>query len=207
MHFLIIDDHPIIRQSLGLALRAHFPEAGLTEADSAKAAVARFPEKKWAVILLDLDLPDRSGIDLLRDARALAPASPVLVFSGRNEAEYGRRVLAAGAMGFLSKMSTPAQIETAVRRVLAGHKHISPDLAEQLVGSPSAAAVLHEALSDRELEVLRLIAAGLSPTDAAARLGLSIKTVSTYRARILEKLGLRTTADLIRYAVDHHIAG
>ena len=205
MHFLIIDDHPLIRQSLGLALRAHFPDAGLAEADSAKAAVARFPEKKWAVILLDLDLPDRSGIDLLRDARALAPASPVLVFSGRNEAEYGRRVLAAGAMGFLSKMSTPAQIETAVRRVLAGHKHISPDLAEQLIGtSPKAAP--HEALSDRELEVLRLFAAGLSPTDAAARLNLSIKTVSTYRARILEKLGLRTTADLIRYAVDHHIA-
>ena len=205
MHFLVIDDHPIVRQSLGLTLRALFPGADLTEADSAKAAVARFPEKKWSVILLDLDLPDRSGIDLLRDARALAPASPVLVFSGRNEAEYGRRVLAAGAMGFLSKMSPPALIETAVRRVLAGHKHISPDLAEQLIGtSPKAAP--HEALSDRELEVLRLFAAGLSPTDAAARLNLSIKTVSTYRARILEKLGLRTTADLIRYAVDHHIA-
>lgn len=206
MHFLIIDDHPIIRQSLGLVLRSLFPGAELCEADSAKAAVNRFAEKKWSVILLDLDLPDRSGLDLLRDARSLAPASPVLVFSGRNEAEYGRRVLAAGAMGFLSKMSTPAQIETAVRRVLAGHKHISPDLAEQLVG-PAPGAAPHEALSDRELEVLRLFAAGLSPTDTAARLGISIKTISTYRARILEKLGLRTTADLIRYAVDHHIAG
>ncbi len=206
MHFLIIDDHPIIRQSLGVALRALFPGAELTEADSAKAAVARFAEKKWAVILLDLDLPDRSGLDLLRDAQSLAPGSPVLVFSGRNEVDYGRRVLAAGAMGFLSKMSTPVQIETAVRRVLAGRKHISPDLAEQLVG-PARGAARHEALSDRELEVLRLCAAGLSPTDIAARLSLSIKTVSTYRARILEKLGLRTTADLIRYAVDHHIAG
>lgn len=205
MHFLIIDDHPIIRQSLGLVLRALFPGAELCEADSARAAVARFPEKKWSVILLDLDLPDRSGLDLLRDARSLAPDSPVLVFSGRNEAEYGRRVLAAGARGFLSKLSPPPQIETAVRRVLAGHKHISPDLAEQLAGP--AAAAPHDALSDRELEVLRLFAAGLSPTDAAARLNLSIKTVSTYRARLLEKLALRTTADLIRYAVDHHLAG
>ncbi len=206
MHFLIIDDHPIIRQSLGLVLRSLFPGAELCEADSAKAALGRLPEKKWSVILLDLDLPDRSGLDLLRDVRALAPGSPVLVFSGRNEADYGRRVLAAGAMGFLSKMSSPPQIETAVRRVLAGHKHISPDLAEQLVG-PAAGAALHAALSDRELEVLRLFAAGLSPTDAAARLSLSIKTVSTYRTRLLEKLGLRTTADLIRYAVDHQLTG
>lgn len=206
MHFLVIDDHPIIRQSLGAVLRELFPGAELAEADSAKAAVARFAERNWAVILLDLDLPDRSGIDLLRDARSLAPGSPVLVFSGRNEAEYGRRVLTAGAMGFLSKLSTPVQIETAVRRVLAGRKHISPDLAEQLVGADLAAAP-HEALSDRELEVLRLFAAGLGPTDAAARLAISIKTVSTYRARLLEKLGLSTTADLIRYAVDHHLAG
>jgi len=206
MHFLVIDDHPIIRQSVRMTLLALFPGAELTEADSAKVALARFAEKKWTVILLDLDLPDRSGLDLLRDARSLAPASPVLVFSGRNESEYGRRVLAAGAMGFLSKMSGPAQIETAVRRVLAGHKHISPDLAEQLVGSPTTATP-HDALSERELEVLRLCASGLSPTDIADRLGLSIKTVSTYRARILEKLGLRTTAELIRYAVDHHLAG
>ena len=119
------------------------------------------------------------------------------------------RVLAAGAMGFLTKLSSPAQIEAAVRRVLSGRKHISPDLAESIIGHPQtgAGAPPHAALSARELEVLRLYATGVAPAGIAQRLKISAKTVSTYRTRILEKLELGTTADLIRYAVEHHLAG
>lgn len=208
MNFLLIDDHPIIRESLGLTLRTQFPGATITEAASAKEALAALPGRRWAVVLLDLDLPDRSGLDLLRDVQNLASEAPVLVFSGRSEAEFGRRVLAAGAQGFLSKLSTPAEIEAAVRRVLSGRKHISPDLAESMVGHPQPVdgAPPHAALSTRELEVLRLYATGVAPADIAQRMKISAKTVSTYRTRILEKLALDTTADLIRYAVQHRLA-
>ena len=208
MNFLLIDDHPIIRESLRLTLGALFPRAELSEAASAGEAMRVLPTRPWAVIVLDLDLPDRSGLDLLKDVQVLASGAPVLVFSGRSEAEYGRRMLAAGAMGFLSKLSTAAQIEAAVRRVLSGRKHISPDLAESIIGHPQtlAGAPPHAALSARELEVLRLYANGVAPAGIAQRLKISAKTVSTYRTRILEKLELGTTADLIRYAVQHHLA-
>lgn len=208
MNFLLIDDHPIIRESLGLTLRTQFPRATITEAASAKEALAALPGRPWSVVLLDLDLPDRSGLDLLRDVQNLAPDAPVLVFSGRSETEFGRRVLAAGAQGFLSKLSPPAEIEAAVRRVLSGRKHISPDLAESLAGPArtAAGAPPHAALSTRELEVLRLYATGVAPADIAQRMKISAKTVSTYRTRLLEKLQLQTTAALIRYAVQHRLA-
>ena len=209
MNFLLIDDHPIIRESLRLTLGALFPRAELSEATSAKEALRVLPTRRWAVIMLDLDLPDRSGLDLLKDVQGLAPEAPVLIFSGRNETENGRRVLAAGAMGFLSKLAPSSEIETAVRRVLSGRKHISPDLAESIIGHPQtlAGAPPHATLSDRELEVLRLYAAGVAPAAIAQRLKISVKTVSTYRTRILEKLELGSTADLIRYAVQHQLAG
>ncbi len=208
MNFLLIDDHPIIRESLGLTLRMQFPSAIITEAATAKDAMAALPGRRWSVVLLDLDLPDRSGLDLLKDVRNLAPGTPVLIFSGRSEAEYGRRVLAAGAMGFLSKLTPAPEIAAAVRRVLSGRKHISPDLAESIIGHPQTAdgAPPHATLSTRELEVLRLYATGVAPADIAQRLKISAKTVSTYRTRILEKLALGTTADLIRYAVQHQLA-
>lgn len=207
MNFLLIDDHPIIRESLGLTLRTQFPSATITEAASAKEALAALPSRRWAVVLLDLDLPDRSGLDLLRDVQNLASEAPVLVFSGRSETEFGRRVLAAGAQGFLSKLSAPAEIEAAVRRVLSGRKHISPDLAESLIGRGQSADETspHAALSTRELEVLRLYATGVAPADIAQRMKISAKTVSTYRTRLLEKLQLQTTAALIRYAVQHRL--
>ena len=206
MNFLLIDDHPIIRESLRLTLGTLFPEVDIAEATTAAEAMRVLPARRWAVIILDLDLPDRSGLDLLKDVQGLAPGAPVLVFSGRSEAEFGRRVLAAGAMGYLSKLSNAAQIEVAVRRVLSGRRHISPDLAESLVGRGQATAPPHETLSARELEVLRLYAVGAAPGDIARRLKISAKTVSTYRTRILEKLALATTADLIRYAVQHRLA-
>lgn len=208
MDFLLIDDHPIIRESLRLTLGALFPRAELSEAASAHEAMRVLPSRPWTIILLDLDLPDRSGLDLLRDVQSLAPAAPVLVFSGRSEAEFGRRVLAAGAQGFLSKLSSPGEIAAAVRRVLSGHKHISADLAESMLGHPAPAsgAPPHAALSARELEVLRLYASGVAPADIAQRLRISAKTVSTYRTRLLEKLALATTADLIRYALQHRLA-
>ena len=208
VNFLLIDDHPIIRESLRLTLGALFPRAELSEAASAGEAMRVLPTRRWAVIVLDLDLPDRSGLDLLKDVQNLAPDAPVLVFSGRGEGEYGRRVLATGAMGFLSKLSTAAQIEAAVRRILSGHKYISPDLAESIIGHPQTMDGVppHAALSSRELEVLKLYATGVAPAGIAQRLKISAKTVSTYRTRILEKLELGSTADLIRYAVQHHLA-
>ncbi len=208
MDFLLIDDHPIIRESLRLTLGALFPRAEISEAASAREAMRVLPTRPWVIILLDLDLPDRSGLDLLHDVQSLAPAAPVLVFSGRSEAEFGRRVLAAGAQGFVSKLSPPEEIHSAIRRVLSGRKHISPDLAENLIGQPSSAngAPPHAALSAREMEVLRLYATGAPPADIAQRLRISAKTVSTYRTRLLDKLALTTTADLIRYALQHRLA-
>lgn len=205
MRFLLIDDHPIVRDALKQLLLQLYSGASIAEAASAREAMEVLPQKRWDVIFLDISLPDRSGLDLVRDLQSLAPDVPILVFSGMREEEFGERMLKSGAWGFLPKCSTMSELETAVQRVRSGKKYISPDLAAKLMESAihPMPETPHEALSARELEVLRLIGAGDAVSEIAARLSISVKTVSTYRTRMLEKLGLRNTAGLIRYVLKH----
>lgn len=205
MRFLLIDDHPIVRDGFKRLLLHSFQGATVEEAANAREAVALISRGRWDVVFLDIDLPDRSGLDLLHDLRTLAPEAPVLVVSGRLEEEFGERALKAGAMGFLQKASMMEEVLTAVRRVRLGKKYISPELASRLLenslkpGDKSA----HDALSAREFEVLRMLGEGRTVSEIAAVLNLNVKTVSTYRTRVLEKLGLHNTAEIIRYALQH----
>ncbi len=205
MRFLLIEDHPLVREGLKRLLTHTFPEGTVKEAADAREAMEQVASGPWDVIFLDIDLPDRSGLDVLHDLRNVAPASPVLILSGMLEEQFGERALEEGAAGFLSKASMMDEILTAVRRVRSGKKYISPDLGARLMEKrlnpcPKTA---HEALSVREFEVLRNLGKGRTVSEIAAILGLSVKTVSTYRTRVLEKLGLHTTAEIIRYSLEH----
>lgn len=205
MRFLLVDDHPLVRGGLRLLLTMLFPGAAVAEAGNAREAMAQAGAGPWDVVFLDIDLPDRSGLDLLHDLRAAAPGTPVLVVSGLFEEDVGVRALEAGAAGFVSKTSGADEVLAAVRRVRSGRKYLSPELGARLLEkrlNPHHAAP-HEALSTREFEVLRLLGNGRTVSDIAAVLNLSVKTVSTYRTRVLEKLGLTTTAEIIRYSLEH----
>ena len=205
MRFLLIDDHPMIREAFKQLLLHSYQGATVEEAANAREAMALISHGPWDVIFLDIDLPDRSGLDLLHDLRNMVPEAPVLVVSGRLEGEFGERALKAGAMGFLQKASLMEEVLTAIRRVRSGKKYISADLASRLLenslkpGDKSA----HDALSAREFEVLRMLGEGRTVSEIAAVLDLNVKTVSTYRTRVLEKLGLHNTAGIIRYALQH----
>jgi DNA-binding NarL/FixJ family response regulator len=158
--------------------------------------------------MVDIDLPDRSGLDLLADIRVLSPQSRVLVLSGQDEMEFGQRVIKAGASGFIGKLSSTEQIMAAIQRVLSGKIFITSDLASSIVQSAltNQARLPHELLSQREFEVFRFFGQGYSNSDIGEKLGISIKTVSTYRSRILEKMNLKTTSDIVRYAVKNGLA-
>lgn len=207
MKILIADDHAIVRRGLREILEEHFPDCTVGEAADAAATLANAGNGEWDLLLLDLSMPGRSGLDLLHDLRVSCPRLSVLVLSVHPEEQYGLRVIRAGAAGYLNKEAAPEALVSAVRRVLAGGKYVGPALAEQLAsslqsgGAPTSEP--HQRLSDREFQVLARMGQGRSVKEIAAELSLSEKTVSTYRARVLEKLGLHTTAELIRYAHVH----
>jgi DNA-binding NarL/FixJ family response regulator len=210
MKILLVDDHALVRRGVAHVLREDLPDLTIVEKGTAQEAIEATQTTSWDLVILDINLPDKSGLDALKDIKRVCPDLPVLILSLYPEAHYARRALKAGASGYLTKDSAPEEVTTAVKRILQGGRYVSASLAEQLaadLGTTSGEArEPHEMLSDRELEVLRLIGSGNTPTEIAEQLTLSIKTVSTYRARILEKLNLRTTAELIRFAVDHQLA-
>ncbi len=206
---LIADDHAVVRQGLKQIL-GDTPEMVVAgEATTGQEALDKVRAEPWDVVVLDISMPDRSGLDVLKIVRAEWPELPVLVLSMYPEDQYARRVLKAGASGYLTKNSAADELVKAIRKVVRGGKYVSPSLAERLAldlgTDPSR--LPHEALSDREFQVLQLIATGKSARAIAAELSLSVKTVSTYRARVLEKLNLRTTAELIHYALQNHLIG
>ena len=207
MRFLIVDDHPMVRTSLTQVLRHHFAASAIDQAEDAASASQKFGQAQYDLILLDLDLPDRGGLDLLRDIRSANPKTRVLVLSGASELDYGQMALSAGAAGFVPKTSAEPQILEAIQRVLSGRRYFTQNLAETLadVRAGVGPRAPHLTLSTREFEVLRLFGGGYAPSEIATRLHLSIKTISTYRARILKKLSLRTSGDLVRYAVTHKL--
>ena len=204
---LIADDHAVVRQGLKQIL-GDTPEMVVAgEATNGQEVLDRVRAETWDVVVLDISMPDRSGLDVLKQLRSERPKLPVLVLSMHSEDQYAMRVLKAGASGYLTKDTAPDELVKAIRKVVSGGRYVSSFLAEKLafeIGTDSS-RLPHETLSDREFQVLRLIAAGKSVTEIAAELYLSVKTVSTYRARMLEKMNLETSAQLMHYAMQNHL--
>jgi DNA-binding NarL/FixJ family response regulator len=200
---LIADDHAILRRGLKEILVRELEGTVCGEAKDATETLARIQESDWDLLILDVTMPGRSGLDVLGDIRTARPGLPVLVLSMHPEDQYAKRVLRAGASGYMNKESAPEELLKALHKVLAGGRYVSAALAEKLAvdlrqddGRP-----FHEALSDREFEVLRLLAAGKTVSQIAEDLHLAATTVSTYRARILEKMNMENTAELMHYAL------
>lgn len=199
---LLVDDHPVMRQGIKQVLSGAFHPAEVGEAATAEEGMSEVRSTEWDVMVLDLTLPGVSGLDLLKDLRRERPTLPVLILSMHPPDQFARRAMNAGASGYLTKDSAAAQLVGALRKIAAGGVHISEAAAASLV---SGGRQPHETLSDREFQVLRLLVEGLGPTEIAERLHLSVKTVSTHKTRILDKLGLGSTAELVRYALENKL--
>jgi DNA-binding NarL/FixJ family response regulator len=200
---LLIDDHEIVRDGLKNILHEQSEESTFGEAGTLPEALALATEQDWDVVVLDLSLGGRSGLEILKELKQIRPRLPVLILSMHSEEQYARRAFKAGAAGYITKDSPRAELLKAINHVARGGRYVSQALAEVLVidlerGSDSPR---HEALSDREFEVMSLIAFGKTIGEIAVLLSLSDKTISTYRARILDKMGMKTNAELTHYAI------
>ncbi len=208
IHVLIADDHAIVRQGLKQILSETEDLLVTGEADDGVEALNLARQQPWDVFLLDVSMPNRNGIDTLKQLKKEFPRLPVLILSMHPEEQYAVRALKAGASGYLTKQSAPELLVTAIRQVASGKKYLSPAVAQQLAEaiSDSSDKSPHERITDREYQVLVMIAAGKTLTQIAEGLNLGVATVSTYRARLLEKMGLKSTAELIRYGLEHGLA-
>lgn len=208
MRVLCIDDHAIFRQGVKQILLHDDRQTKIGEAATAEAAAQLLREAHWDIVILDLSLPDRSGFQVLTDIRRDQPDLPVIVLSMHAEDEYAVRALRIGASGYITKESAPEELIAAIQKVLRGGRFVTPVLAEKLAlayASPSLVEKPHQALSERELQILQLIGNGKSLKEIAAMLSLSVKSVGTYRARVLTKMTMQTNADLIRYVVANNL--
>ena len=207
LKILIVDDHAVVRQGLRLILTEGHEDATIGEAGTGEDAVQLVKDANWDVVVLDISLPDVSGLEVLRTIRDLRPRLPVIVLTMHAEEHYAVRALRAGASGYLTKETAPDKLVAAIRKVAAGGRYISEKLAEKLIYDLGlgAKALPHEALSDREFQVMCMIASGKATKEIALELGLSEKTISTHRSRILEKMNMKTNAELIRYAVESRL--
>jgi two-component system invasion response regulator UvrY len=207
IRILVGDDHAILRRGLCDILARELEGVICAEAGNAQEVMAEVQHQPWDLVILDITMPGRSGLDLLKDLKQLRPELPVLILSMHPEDQYGKRVLKAGAAGYMNKETAPKELVKAVRRVLAGGRYVSEALAEKLASDLSAGAAnpCHELLSQREFEVLRMIASGKTISRIAEELHLGVTTISTYRVRILEKLGLQNNSELIRYALQNRL--
>jgi DNA-binding NarL/FixJ family response regulator len=205
MKILIADDHAIFRRGVRDILAEHDPAAVFGEAETARAALGMVWGESWDLVIMDISLPDRSGLDILRDIRKARPELPVLVLSMHTEEQYAERVLRAGAAGYLTKLHAADELVRAVSKVSEGGRYVSGELAERLAANLAGAGnrLGHESLSEREFQVLRLIGAGKTVKDISLELSISVQTVSTHRARLLRKMGLRSNAEVMRYAMEH----
>jgi DNA-binding NarL/FixJ family response regulator len=205
IRILIADDHPILRRGLKDLLVPEIEGAICGEAGNAQEALAQVQSQDWDLVILDITMPGRSGFDVLRELKQTRLKVPVLILSAHPEDQFGRRALKGGASGYINKDSAPEELVKAVRKVLAGGRYVSPALAEELALDLGGQGeqYLHERLSDRELEVLRMVASGKTTSQIAAELHLAVPTVGTYRARIFEKMEMTINAELIRYALRH----
>ena len=207
LRILLVDDHAIVRQSVRQLLLNQSVAREVVEAESGAQALAHLDGDPFDVILLDISLPDMNGVEVLKRAKRKAPRAPVMMFSMYREDQYAVRSLKAGAAGYLSKTVTAAQMIDAIRQVAAGRKYVSPALAEALADYVSFEneQLPHEKLSDREYQTLCMLASGKRLTDIAHALSLSVKTVSVYRSRLLEKMKLRNNAELTFYVMSNRL--
>lgn len=202
---LIADDHTILRQGLKQILAEEFDSALFGEAGDAAQALAQLHKQSWDVLILDINMPGRNGFEVLDEVARHFPLLPVLVLSSTPEDQLGLRAIKSGAAGYLNKQTAPEQLVDAVQTVLRGERFITPALAARLVAEyrRSGDRPRHELLSDRELQVLQLTASGKAVKEIADELSLSAKTISTFRSRVFEKLGVKNDVELVRYAQEH----
>jgi DNA-binding NarL/FixJ family response regulator len=203
MHILIADDHGVVRRGLKGILADAFPSTEFTEACTGDEVLSHLGKTKIALLVLDISMPGRSGVDVLRDVKHAYPRLPVIILSGHPEEQYAVRCLRAGASAYIHKESAPEELAIATRKILSGGRYISASLAEKLVDNLDEPGdkPLHELLSDREHEVMKMIATGIPLTEIGDALHVSVKTISTYRARIMEKMQMKSNAELTRYAM------
>jgi two-component system, NarL family, invasion response regulator UvrY len=208
IHVLIADDHALLRRGVREILEEGGANILITEASSAAETLKAVLHDNYDVALLDIAFPDGNGLDVMKEIHSQRPQMHILFLSMYPEAQYAQRALHLGASGYLAKNSAPDELMNAIQKVMAGGKYITPALAEQLADeiSPDFDRPAHEKLSDREFRVLTALGAGKSISEIAAELSLSPKTVSTYRSRLLEKLRLKTTADIIRYVLENKLS-
>jgi len=207
LRILIADDHAIIRKGLKQILLEEYPSAIIEEVTDAEAAINKTIANEWDILICDLSMPGRSGLDVLQHVKQNLLKLPVLILSIHPEEQYAIRALKAGAAGYLSKDFATEELVKAVQRILQGRKYISSSLAEIMASEleQDTSKPPHELLSDREFHVFKLIADGKSVSEIAEQLSLSITTVSTYRSRILEKMEIKTNADMTRYALENKL--
>jgi DNA-binding NarL/FixJ family response regulator len=207
LRILIADDHPLVRRGSRELLTQEYPRLKTGEAGDSREAVDLLMKQDWDLLLLDINMPGRSGLDVLEEARRLKPRMPVLVLSAYAEEEFAVRAFKLGAAGYLNKQCVPDELFAAVRKILAGGRYVTASMAEHmaaLLGGEISQAP-HEALSRRELQVLQMIASDRTLKEIAAELSLSEKTIGTYRARIAQKTGLSSKVDITRYALQHKL--
>jgi DNA-binding NarL/FixJ family response regulator len=204
---LLVDDHTIVRNGLKHTLAEAYPSAQFGEAQNAHEALQQARREKWDIVILDIGLPGRDGLDVLKDLKQEQPKLPVLILSMYPEDQFAVRVLRGGAAGYMTKECAGDELVKAVKKVLDGGKYISSSLAEKLafdIGSDTKKP-LHETLSDREYQVMCRLASGKSVSEVARELSLSVKTISTYRSHILAKLHLKSNAEVTRYALNNRL--
>ncbi len=204
---LIADDHPIVRQGLKQILAEAHDMIVADEAGDGRELLAKMRNNEYDIVLLDITMPGTSGLDLLKQLKIEKPRLPILILTMHPEEQYAVRVLKAGAEGYLTKTSAPDELIGAIRKVSAGGRYITSSLAEKLAMhlKCNEEKPLHEALSDREYQVLCMIASGKTAKEIAGEMTLSVKTISTYRSRILEKLNMKSNAELTRYAIPNQL--
>jgi len=208
IRIVIADDHAIVREGLKRIVSEVKDMQVAGEAADGTEVMQRVRELQFDILVLDLSMPGRSGMELIKLVHAEKPKLRILVLSMHQELQYAVRAIKSGASGYLTKESAPAQLELAIRKIAGGGAYVTPEVAEQLAlgAMPGSQALAHESLSDREFEVFRLLAEGVSVTDIAAKLKLSVKTVSTHKANLMQKMGLQNASELVRYAMKHGLA-
>jgi two-component system, NarL family, invasion response regulator UvrY len=204
---LLVDDHPVVIQGIKQILAGMSEINHIGEAHNAAEALAKVNSEAWDIVVLDINLPDGSGFDVLKAVKRSHPRLPIIMLTLHSEAQFAARSLKAGASGYLTKEAAPEELVRALKKVLNGGRYISPELAHRVAlgwegGNKQEP---HQLLSDREYQILHMIAGGYTATQIAEKLLLSVKTVSTYRSRVLEKLGLGSNAEIIRYAIEHQL--
>jgi DNA-binding NarL/FixJ family response regulator len=202
---ILADDHSFIRLGLIEILKDEYPAAEIKQVGDGETLIKEVTLHDWDLVISDLDMPGRSGLEALEQIKLIKPELPVLILSIYAEDLYAVRVLKAGASGYLNKNSAPDELITAVQRISLGKKYITAEIAEKLLMSGDETKKPHELLTNREFEIFKLLALGRTVTQIAESLSLALTTISTYRSRIMEKLNLSTNSDLTRYAIANHI--